>query len=84
VATTGLFQKKLKGWENLASSIRCPRCMGLMVVEESFDSIAGGGQVGSLVRRCVQCGEVVDPVILQNRQLQLGTDVGRTYEGRLL
>jgi hypothetical protein len=58
--------------------------MGLMVVEASFDSIAGGSQVGSLVRRCVQCGEVVDPVILQNRQLRLGTDVGRTYEGRLL
>ena len=84
MATTGLFQKKLKGWENLGSSIRCPSCMGLMMVEESFDSIAGGGQAGSLVRRCVQCGEVVDPVILQNRQLQLGTDVGRTYEGRLL
>lgn len=84
MATTGLSQKKLKGRENLASSIRCPRCMGLMVVEESFDSIAGGGQVDSLVRRCVQCGEVVDPVILQNRQLRFGTDAGRTCEGRLL
>ena len=50
---------------------------GLMVVKESFDSIAGGGQVDSLVRRCVQCGEiVVDPVILQNRQLQLGIGLG--------
>lgn len=84
MATTALTQKNLKGWENLAGSIRCSRCMGLMVVEESFDSIAGGGQAGSLVRRCVQCGEVVDPVILQNRQLQLGTDVGRTCEERLL
>ena len=54
------------------------------MVEESFDFIADGSQAGSLVRRCVQCGEVVDPVILQNRQLQLGTDVGRTCEGRLL
>lgn len=84
MATTGLSRKKLKGWENFAGSIRCARCMGLMVVEESFDSIAGGGQVGSLVRRCVQCGEVVDPVILQNRQLRLGTDVSPIYEGRLL
>ena len=84
MATTGLSQKNLKGRANLAGSIRCPRCKGLMVVEESFDSIAGGDQAGSLVRRCVQCGEVVDPVILQNRQLQLGTDVGRTCEGRLL
>ncbi|MGQ0555101.1 MAG: hypothetical protein ACT4PN_04060 [Nitrospiraceae bacterium] len=84
MATTGLSQKKLKGRENLAGSIRCPRCIGLMVLEESFDSIAGGGQAGSLVRRCVQCGEVVDPVILQNRQLRLGTDLGRTCEGRPL
>ncbi|TKB64506.1 MAG: hypothetical protein E8D48_02395 [Nitrospira sp.] len=84
MATTGLSQKSLKGRESLAGSIRCPRCMGLMVVEEAFDSIAGGGQADSLVRRCVQCGEVVDPVILQNRQLRLETDLGRTCEGRPL
>jgi len=84
VATIGLSLKKLKVLENLAGSIRCPRCMGLMVVEESFDSIHGGGQIDSLVRRCVQCGEIVDPVILHNRQLQLGIGLGRTYEGRLL
>lgn len=84
MATTALTQKNLKGRENLPGSIRCSRCMGLMVVEELFDFIAGGSQAGSLVRRCVQCGEVVDPVILQNRQLQLGTDVGRTCEERLL
>lgn len=84
MATTGLTQEKLKGRESLAGSIRCPRCMRLTVVEGVFDSIAGGGQVDSLVRRCVQCGEVVDPVIHQNRWLRLGTDLGRTCEGRPL
>ncbi len=84
MATTGLSHKKLKVRENLAGLIRCSRCMGLTVVEGVFDSIAGGGQVDSLVRRCVQCGEVVDPVIHQNRRLRLGTDLGRTCEGRPL
>jgi hypothetical protein len=38
--------------------MRCPRCGGLMVHEESLDLSA---------HRCVQCGEFIDPVILQNR-----------------
>ena len=39
---------------------RCPRCGGLMVHEWGADF----GQ------RCVQCGELVDSVILENRRLQ--------------
>ena len=46
------------GWGQLASATRCSRCGGLMVMEQCFDLLA---------RRCVQCGEIVDPVILQNR-----------------
>ncbi|CUS32561.1 hypothetical protein [Candidatus Nitrospira nitrificans] len=66
--------------KELSGTIRCSRCTGLMVAEESFDSSAGGTQAGSLARRCVQCGEVVDPVILANRCLKLGIDPGRTFE----
>jgi hypothetical protein len=58
--------------------------MGLMVAEEAFDSQVGRAHGGFLVSRCVHCGEVIDLVILQNRQVQLGTDVGRTYGGRLM
>jgi len=37
----------------------CLRCGGLMVSELGFDLV---------VQRCLQCGERIDPVILQNRQ----------------
>jgi hypothetical protein len=41
-----------------------------MVVEEGFDSLLGISETAAFLRRCVQCGEVIDPVILQNRQSQ--------------
>jgi hypothetical protein len=37
----------------------CSRCGGLMVIEPCLDF---------QVQRCVQCGDIVDPVIVQNRQ----------------
>jgi hypothetical protein len=43
---------------------RCARCHGLMIAEWSDDLSEYVG------RRCVQCGEVIDPVILHNRWLQ--------------
>jgi len=41
---------------------RCSRCGGLMVTEQYVDILA---------RRCVQCGELIDSVILQNRHRSL-------------
>jgi hypothetical protein len=46
------------------SADRCPRCGGLMVHEWGTDPIENAGS------RCVQCGELVDSVILENRRLQ--------------
>jgi len=43
------------------STDRCPRCSGLMVAEWCEDLSDYRAQ------RCVQCGEVIDPVILHNR-----------------
>jgi len=48
---------------------RCPRCSGLMVAEWCEDLSDYTAQ------RCLQCGEVIDPVILQNRR-QFGTTIG--------
>ena len=42
----------------------CGRCGGLMVEEPCVDFS---------VRRCVQCGDVVDPVILDNRRRTQGS-----------
>jgi ribosomal protein S14 len=46
------------------STDRCPRCGGLMVHEWGADVMGHASQ------RCVQCGELIDSVILENRRLQ--------------
>ena len=57
--------------EELTGTARCSRCGGLMVVEECFDFLDDSGHMSFFARRCVQCGELVDPVILHNRRLRL-------------
>ena len=47
----------------IRSTDRVPRCSGLMIAEWRQDL------PGNTAQRCVQCGEVIDPVILQNRRL---------------
>lgn len=56
-------------WARIHNTDRCPRCNGLMVAEWCQDLSDYSAQ------RCVQCGEVIDPVILQNR-LQRGMTIG--------
>jgi len=65
---------------SLSDSVHCSRCMGLMVIEQGFDSMLGRGEADVSLRRCVQCGEIIDPVILQNRRSQPGSDMGRTHK----
>ena len=48
----------------------CPRCDGLMVDDLCMDLLNSFGESKFVAKRCVQCGEVVDPVILSNRQLR--------------
>jgi hypothetical protein len=45
-------------WMPLATMTRCLRCSGLLVVEQGIEFP---------VWRCVQCGEMIDPVIFRNR-----------------
>jgi hypothetical protein len=52
-------------WSRIHSTDRCPRCGGLMVAEWCQDLSDYTAQ------RCVQCGELIDPVILHNRRLHL-------------
>ncbi len=51
------------------SGSHCHRCNGLLVPEYAMD--LQGALVGDVrIRRCVQCGDVIDPIILMNRHLQ--------------
>ncbi|MBX3234660.1 MAG: hypothetical protein KF814_00790 [Nitrospiraceae bacterium] len=45
----------------------CRRCGGFLVAEPCLDFYNDGGACRCEVRRCVQCGDVVDDVILRNR-----------------
>ncbi len=56
--------------EAAADFEQCSRCQGLMVMEDGFDSMIGTSESSAPIRRCVQCGEVTDAVILFNRQIQ--------------
>jgi len=48
----------------------CARCGGLMVNDFSMDLFNSTGELNFAARRCVQCGEVIDPVIERNRRLR--------------
>lgn len=46
----------------------CNKCGGLMVNDSYMDLLNNVGESKFAAKRCVQCGEIVDPVILSNRQ----------------
>lgn len=48
--------------------ITCHRCGGLMVREFCADLMRSTGDLDFLASRCIQCGEIIDPIILQNRR----------------
>lgn len=45
----------------------CHRCHGMMAPESCINVHSDAGEVELLTWRCLQCGELIDPVILQNR-----------------
>ncbi len=47
----------------------CQRCGGFLVDEVCMDLGNSTGELDCLTKRCVQCGDLVDPVILRNRCL---------------
>ena len=49
-------------------SISCSRCGGLMRPQWCFNVNYDAGEMEILTWRCLQCGEMIDPVILANRQ----------------
>ena len=46
----------------------CARCGRLLVQDFAMDVFLCMGETKFAAQRCVQCGEIVDPVILSNRR----------------
>ena len=57
----------------------CPRCSGLMVDERFYD-FAGGRPFQGI--RCVNCGEILDPLIRQHRYQGSDSTHRSRYVGR--
>lgn len=70
--TAALKQAMTAEWKKFVSKPRCWRCGGFMVIEQCLYLLKMSGYNDLLSRRCVQCGELVDPIILWNRQHPLG------------
>ncbi|TKB74132.1 MAG: hypothetical protein E8D46_09745 [Nitrospira sp.] len=52
----------------MTHELTCARCGGLMVADFHMDLLFCIGETEFAAKRCVQCGEIVDPVILHNRE----------------
>jgi hypothetical protein len=76
-----LKEANVAEWKKLAGMARCSRCGGLMVTEQCFDLLSDNGHLDFLARRCVQCGDLVDPIILRNRRLRPLCDFGKREKG---
>lgn len=48
--------------------MQCPRCGGLMIVEQFCDLQDDTGRLCFYGSRCMICGEILDPLILTNRR----------------
>ena len=55
------------------STGECLRCGGFVSPARYIDLLDDTGQLEFVGVRCVQCGEVVDPVIRRNRARQQGS-----------
>ncbi|MGC3975902.1 MAG: hypothetical protein QM771_16195 [Nitrospira sp.] len=48
-------------------STGCGRCGGMLVNEQCLDLAGSEGGYRFWATRCIQCGDLLDPVILRNR-----------------
>lgn len=67
---TGVASRSSRTSSPASRSGTCVRCGGLMVSEFCLDLLNSTGELEIETLRCVQCGDVADPVILQNRLRQ--------------
>lgn len=71
-----LTEADVDRWNRIIGRAQCPRCGGLMVAERCVDVLDDTGHMNFAAGRCVQCGELVDPVILHHRRPRLSGGPG--------
>jgi hypothetical protein len=76
-----LSEGTVRGGAQSLGGDQCPRCRGLMISEHGIGSLNDPASLDFLAWRCVQCGEVVDPVIVRNRRLHLTAGSGEDQGG---
>ncbi|HSE57559.1 MAG TPA: hypothetical protein VLA99_02560 [Nitrospiraceae bacterium] len=59
--------KEAQWLEPILRSRQCPRCQGFLVGDLCYDIDDDQGQRWCSALRCVQCGDVLDPIIARNR-----------------
>lgn len=69
---------------NEPANRNCARCGGLLVRHICMDLYSTGTELEIPARRCVQCGDILDPVILRNRRIQHETSMEHPAEAKLL
>jgi hypothetical protein len=63
----GRTQEELRFFEVMTGSNMCGRCGGTLVTENCLDFRDETGQWRFEAKRCLQCGDLIDPLILKNR-----------------
>lgn len=54
--------------------MECPKCTGQMIREKYFDYLDCSKRRSFVGHRCVNCGEINDLLILQNRKSQMAAE----------
>lgn len=56
----------------------CPRCKGIMIQDKFGDVADESGVMYFSGWRCISCGEILDPVISENRQHHREPMIGKS------
>jgi hypothetical protein len=50
--------------------MRCQRCHGFMISDHFMDTLNVSGEMNFKGWRCLNCGDIVDPVIVRHHQVE--------------
>lgn len=83
---TGVQEKVVMRIPALAATVliagQCWHCLGLLVRERSNDRPGGGGCLDFGGVRCIECGEIFDPLINPHRYQRARSQPQHRYYGR--